>query len=106
MRPPPCWPSRGGAQADAEALRLADRLRGGEGAHTFGLLLERIGERMHASAAAARSPATADAWARPVAKGERTAGGRVEALNLDRADAFWTLLAEVRDTAERHGPHA
>ena len=92
--------SRGGAQADAEALRLADRLRGGEGAQTFGLLLDRLSERMHASATGASSAAAADAWA---GLWRRTSAlpGRVEALNLDRADAFWSLLAEVRDTVRR-----
>jgi DNA polymerase III subunit delta' len=88
---------------NAAALRLADSLRGGEGAQAFGLLLERLGERLHAAALAAMSPGAADAWAglwRRVAD----LPGRVEGLNLDRGDAFWTLLAELRATVRRWGP--
>ncbi len=89
-----------GTQADSDALRLADRLRGGEGAQVFALLLERLGEHMHEAAERASTASVADAWA---TLWRRTAElpGRVEALNLDRTDAFWSLRAELRATANR-----
>ena len=91
-----------GAQRDADALRLVDRFRGGEGAQTFALLLERLGERLRAAALSASDAGAAQAWA---GLWKRTAElpGRVEALNLDRADAFWSLLAELRATVRREG---
>ena len=92
--------SRESAQAYAEALRLADRLRGGEGAQTFVLLLDRLCERMHASAAEAPDTAAADAWA-GLWRRTSVLPARVEGLNLDRADAFWSLLADIRDTTQR-----
>ncbi len=92
-----------GAQRDADALRLADRFRGGEGALTFTLLLERLGERLRLAALGSATAGGADAWAN---LWRRTAElpGRVEALNLDRADAFWSLRAELRATVRREGP--
>ena len=95
----------GGPQRDADALRLADRFRGGEGAQTFALLLERLGERLRLAALGAATAGGAEAWA---GLWRRTAElpGRVEALNLDRADAFWSLLAELRATVRREGPAA
>ncbi|WP_174300425.1 DNA polymerase III subunit delta' [Caulobacter sp. S45] len=92
-----------GPQRDADALRLADRFRGAEGAQTFALLLERLGERLRIAALGASDGGAADSWA---SLWERTAElpGRVEALNLDRADAFWSLLAELRATVRREGP--
>ena len=94
-----------GPQRDADALRLADRFRGGEGAQTFALLLERLGERLRLAALGATTAGGAEAWA---GLWRRTAElpGRVEALNLDRADAFWSLLAELRSTVRREGPAA
>ncbi len=94
-----------GAQRDADALRLADRFRGGEGAQTFALLLERLGERLRLAALGAATTASAEAWA-GLWRRTAEAPGRVEALNLDRADAFWSLLAELRATVRREGPAA
>ena len=93
---------RTGPPDDAQALRIADRLRGGEGAQTFTLLLERLAERLHSAALQAREPDAADAWA---GLWRRTAElpARVEGLNLDRGDAFWTLLAELRAAVARYG---
>lgn len=79
---------------------LADSFRGAEGAERFRLLFERLAEHVRDSAVAA-----AEAGGRP--------GGRwtevwemlvnlpreAEGLNLDRADAFWTALAEMRAAA-------
>ena len=86
----------------SDALRLAESLRAGEGAQTFALLVERLVERLWTAALAASSAAAADAWA---VLWRKTAElpGRVEGLNLDRADAFWSLLAELRATVRRQG---
>ena len=91
-----------GSEPRSDALRLAESLRGGEGAATFALLIERLGERLQTAALAASSAAAADAWA---ALWRKTAElpGRVEGLNLDRTDAFWSLLAELRATVRRRG---
>ena len=93
---------REGPERQTEALRLADSFRGGEGAQHFALLLERLGEKLHAAALAASNPGAAAAWSELWRRvGELP--GRVEALNLDRADAFWSLLAEVRAVVRRQG---
>ena len=91
-----------GSEPQSDALRLAESLRGGEGVATFALLIERLGERLRTAALTASSAAAADAWA---ALWRKTAElpGRVEGLNLDRADAFWSLLAELRATVRRQG---
>ena len=81
---------------------MADTLRGGEGAQVFALLIERLGEHLRRAALQARDAATADAWA---TLWRRTAElpGRVEGLNLDRTDAFWSLLAELRAAVRQQG---
>ncbi len=91
-----------GATADAAALKLADTLRGGEGSQAFALLLERLSERLHAAALNASTATGANAWA---VLWRRTSElpGRVEALNLDRADAFWSLRAEMRAIVRLEG---
>ena len=91
-----------GGQSYADAMRLTDRFRGGEGAQTFALLMERLGEHLYAAAQTAANASAAEAWAvhwRRVAE----LAGRVEGLNLDRADAFWSLMADLRATARAHG---
>ena len=91
-----------GPQRTAQALRLADSLRGGEGGQAFALLLDRLGERLHRAALEARTARGADAWAGLWRRASELPG-RVEALNLDRTDAFWSLLAELRAVVEREG---
>lgn len=92
-------------QGETHALRLADGFRGGEGMQVFTLLLERLGERLREAALHAETAYAADAWA---ALWRRTVDlpSRVEALNLDRADAFWSLRAELRDTIVSQGAAA
>ena len=83
-----------GPHAMADALRIADSFRGGEGAANFALLLDRLGETLRSEArvaSGARAEALAALWRRATAL-----PGMVEALNLDRADAFWTLRMELR----------
>ncbi|HTI65958.1 MAG TPA: DNA polymerase III subunit delta' [Caulobacteraceae bacterium] len=90
-------------QADeAQLVSLADGFRGGEGAARFALLLERLAERVRRAATAAALAgetgegveAWAGAWGRLDAL-----PGQVEALNLDRADAFWSALEALRRAA-------
>ncbi len=85
---------------DAMALSLADRFRGGEGASQFSLLFERLGERVHAFAAerAVMGQGGLDGWARAWETLQRLPR-EVEALNLDRTDALFTALGELRQAA-------
>jgi len=87
---------------EAGLVALADGFRGGDGMARFTLLMERLADRVHAAAigegmAGAGGPAL-DAWARTWSRLE-TLPAEVEALNLDRADAFWSALAELRQAA-------
>ncbi len=85
----------------SELLRLAEGFRGAEGGLRFDLLLNRFADRIQdASAGAADTPAAvpwAEAWERLAALPQR-----VEGLNLDRADAFWSLMADLRAIAHAH----
>ena len=87
---------------EAGLLALADGFRGGEGALRFALLLERLADRVREAAIAAGLAGVAgaglDAWARAWARLDALPG-EAEALNLDRADAFWSALAELRQAA-------
>jgi DNA polymerase-3 subunit delta' len=85
---------------EAMALALADRFRGGEGALQFNLLFERLAERVHAHAArlAAGGLGGLDRWAAAWETLQRLPR-EVEAVNLDRADAFFTALSELRAAA-------
>jgi DNA polymerase-3 subunit delta' len=82
-------------------LALADKFRGGEGAERFALLFERLADRVREAAlAGARDDVGegAEAWA--LAWEQLTAlPERVEALNLDRADAFYSALADLKAAA-------
>ena len=83
------------------ALSLADRFRGGEGHAQFNLLFERLAERVHAQTAgrAGQGPSGAlDRWAQAWETLHRLPR-EVEALNLDRADALFTALSELRHAA-------
>ena len=87
----------GSSRSDAAVQALADKCRGGEGAGRFALLMELLAEQARA-AALSRSGRAAErcvaAWARFSAL-----PGEVEALNLDRAEALWSVAAEVRALA-------
>ncbi|MFN3522891.1 MAG: DNA polymerase III subunit delta' [Phenylobacterium sp.] len=82
---------------EAAALALADRFRGGEGQAQFNLLFERLADRLHQQLAEhAREGAGAlDRWAAAWETLQRLPR-EVEAVNLDRADAFFTALSELR----------
>jgi DNA polymerase-3 subunit delta' len=86
---------------DTAALQaLADSFRGAEGAERFQLLFARLAERTHDSAVeqVRRGEPPSDrlgaVWERLV-----SLPAEAEALNLDRADVFWTALGELRAAA-------
>lgn len=85
---------------EAMALSLADKFRGGEGQAQFNLLFERLAERVHGHAArlASEGYGGLDRWAAAWETLQRLPR-EVEAVNLDRADAFFTALSELRDAA-------
>lgn len=86
-----------GGAAGARIQALADKLRGGEGAERFGLLMGLLAERLRTAALEAagadhgRADRLSGLW-------ERVSNlpGQVEAVNLDRAEALWTTAAELR----------
>lgn len=85
---------------EGAVLALADRMRGGEGQIQFNLLFERLAERVHGlsvqhAAAGARG---LDRWAAAWETLQRLPR-EVEALNLDRADALFSAVSELRDAA-------
>lgn len=85
---------------EALALSLADRFRGGEGPAQFALLFDRLAERVHALAAgrAAQGIGALDRWAQAWETLQRLPR-EVEALNLDRTDALFAALTELRQAA-------
>jgi len=83
------------------ALSLADRFRGGEGMGHFSLLFERLAERVHAltAARAGEGQPALDRWAAAWETLSRLPR-EVEALNLDRTDALFAALTELRQAAQ------
>ena len=85
---------------EAQLLKLAEGFRGAEGSERFGLLLERISDRISGVLRGTDPPPPAtrrhwaDVWSRLKALPDE-----VEGLNLDRADAFWTVMADLRSAA-------
>lgn len=86
---------------EAMALSLADRFRGGEGQAQFNLLFDRLSERVHRFTAerAGQGVGGLDRWAQAWETLQRLPR-EVEALNLDRADALFTALGELRQAAK------
>lgn len=85
---------------EAMALSLADRFKGGEGQAQFNLLFERLAERVRAMVAerAAQGLGALDRWAQAWETLQRLPR-EVEALNLDRTDALFAALVELRRAA-------
>ncbi|MDP3173039.1 MAG: DNA polymerase III subunit delta' [Phenylobacterium sp.] len=85
---------------EAAALSLADRFRGTEGAAQFALLFDRLSARVHdlARTRAADGAGALDRWAQAWETLQRLPR-EVEGLNLDRADAFFSALSELRAAA-------
>lgn len=86
---------------EAMALSLADRFRGGEGQAQFNLLLDRLADRVHAKSLdrAREGVGALDHWAQAWETLQRLPR-EVEALNLDRTDALFTALRELRQAAQ------
>lgn len=86
---------------EAMALSLADRFRGGEGQAQFNLLLDRLADRVHAMSLdrAREGVGALDHWAQAWETLQRLPR-EVEALNLDRTDALFTALRELRQAAQ------
>ncbi len=87
------------AADDAALLALADTFRGPEGQARFELLFERLADHVHAMAV--ENPASApglDRWA-AAWEGLIDLPREAEALNLDRADAFFSTVARLRQAA-------
>lgn len=88
-------------EVDYSAMQvLADSFRGPEGMARFGLLFERLADRVHTAemhAAGAGAPRS-DRW---VAAWEmlNNLPSEVEGLNLDRADALWNAVEALRSAA-------
>ncbi len=86
----------GDAPPENELLALADAFRGHAGQERFELFFERLAEAVRAVAGDPSTPPSlaarwADLWDKIAA-----APGEADAINLDRADVFWSLLAELR----------
>jgi DNA polymerase III subunit delta' len=82
-------------------LAMADTFKGADGAARFELLFDRLGDQIHAMAtgmAGERVPARLDRWVAAWEKIMR-APGEAEAVNLDRADVFWTAIMDLRAAA-------
>ena len=88
-------------QVDAGAVQaLAETFRGPEGFARFELLFERLADQIHSRvvAAAEEEGAASDRWG-PVWETLTRLPREVEGLNLDRADALWSTLAQLRAAA-------
>lgn len=86
---------------ETRALSIADKFRGGEGPAQFALLFDRLADRVHALAVdqAGQGIGRLDTWAQAWETLQRLPR-EVEALNLDRADALFTALSELRQAAK------
>lgn len=86
---------------ESRALLLAERFRGGEGPVQFNLLFDRLADRVHALATdrARDGFGALDRWAQAWETLQRLPR-EVEALNLDRTDALFTALSELRQAAQ------
>ncbi len=84
-------------------LALADTFRGAEGAARFELLMDRLADQVRIFAtqvvADGKNSPGLDRWA---AAWERLSRwpGEAEAVNLDRADVFWSVISDLRAAAK------
>jgi DNA polymerase-3 subunit delta' len=84
----------GDPPAEAALLHLADSFRRGEGQARFELFFERLAEAVRARATG-QGGGSVERWAALWDK-LAAAPGEADAINLDRADVFWSLLAELK----------
>ena len=84
----------------AAMMAMGESFRGPEGMGRFSLLMERLAEQVHqmAVATADKPGADGDRWSQVWTRLNELPG-EVEGVNLDRADAFWTALGELRRAA-------
>ena len=85
---------------ETRVLSLTESFRGGEGAARFALLLERLSDRVHGYATdqARQGLGSLDVWSSAWETLQRLPR-EVEGLNMDRADALFTALADLRRAA-------
>jgi DNA polymerase-3 subunit delta' len=82
-------------------LALAESFRGAEGARRFELLFERLSDQVRTMAvhdAAHGKLGGLDRWGQAWER-LQVLPAQVEGLNLDRAEAFWTAMAELRQAS-------
>ncbi|MFN3584940.1 DNA polymerase III subunit delta' [Phenylobacterium sp.] len=86
---------------EARALLLAEKFRGGEGPQAFALLFDRLADRLHdmATERANQGMGSLDRWAQAWETLQRLPR-EVEALNLDRTDALFAALTELKQAAQ------
>ena len=82
------------------ALAVADRFRGAEGQAQFNLFLDRLSDQTHRASMArvAQGQGGLEGWGQAWETLQRLSRD-VEALNLDRTDALFTALGELRHAA-------
>ena len=82
-------------------LALADSFRGAEGARRFELLFERLADQVRIMAVREAGQGHMNGLERWGSAWDKLQAlpGQVEGLNLDRAEAFWTALAELRQAS-------
>jgi len=86
---------------EAALLAVADSFRGAEGAKRFEMLFDRLQDEVRAmavGAAEAGASAEIDRWAQAW-EALNTIPRDVEAVNLDRPDAFFTAIGRLRQAA-------
>lgn len=81
--------------AEAELMSIVDRFRGAEGQLRFELFLERLSEAVRTRVTEGRAGGPVERWA-SLWDRVALASGEADALNLDRADVFWSLMAELK----------
>lgn len=86
---------------ETRALSLSESFRGGQGQAQFNLLFDRLAARVHRLTTdhAAQGFGRLDRWAQAWETLQRLPR-EAEALNLDRADALFTALTELRQAAQ------
>ena len=83
---------------EARLLKLAEGFRGGEGAERFAALMAALAEAVLIRAEAGGDGEAAASWSQAWRRVTR-APGETEAVNLDRGDAFWSVMAALRSAA-------
>jgi DNA polymerase-3 subunit delta' len=86
---------------EAALLAVADSFRGAEGQKRFEMLFDRLQDQVRglaAGAAEAGASAEVDRWARAW-ETLSVIPRDVEAVNLDRSDAFFTAIGRLRQAA-------